>query len=86
MTNKWKRFWMGVAIGAPIGFMLGCSSQGTLNANSIKPATGLVVDRYIGYVENDPTLSDAEKLKRKQTGLLLKDVVFDAAAPDEVVQ
>jgi len=86
MTIKWRRFWLGVAIGAPIGFLCGCSAQGTLNANNIKPAVDLVVERHNAYVNADASLSDADKQKFKATANLLSEVVHNAAQPDEVVQ
>jgi len=89
MTIKWRRFWVGVAIGAPIGFLCGCSAQGTLNANNVKPATDLVVDRHNAMLNGtlDPaSVSDADKAKYIQTANLLKEVVDKAAQPDEVVQ
>lgn len=89
MTTKWKRFWLGVAMGLPIGFMVGCAGQGTLNANNVKPATDLVVDRHNAMLNGtlDPsTVSEADKAKYIQTANLLKEVVDSAARPDEVVQ
>jgi len=63
----------------------GCSAQGIVSANNIKPAVDVVTAEHIAYVQADATLSDAEKAKRVRTSELLKKVVDDAASADEVV-
>lgn len=60
----------------------GCSAQGLVSANNIKPAVRVITDEYKAYVLADPTLSDAEKATRIRTGDLLWNVVDDAASPD----
>jgi hypothetical protein len=64
----------------------GCSAQGLVSANNIKPAVRVITDEHKAYVLADPTLSDAEKAKRIRTNELLWEVVDDAASADEVLQ
>lgn len=64
----------------------GCSAQGLVSANNIKPAVDVVTAEHIAYVQADATLSDTEKAKRTRTSQLLKEVVDDAASADEVAQ
>ena len=64
----------------------GCSAQGLVSANNIKPAVDVVTAEHIAYVQADASLSDAEKAKQTRTSQLLKEVVDDAASVDEVLQ
>ena len=64
----------------------GCSAQGLVSANNIKPAVDVVTAEHIAYVQADASLSDTEKAKRTRTSQLLKEVVDDAASVDEVLQ
>jgi hypothetical protein len=64
----------------------GCSAQGLVSASNIKPAVDVVTEEHAAYVAADESLSDVEKAKRIRTGQMLKEVVDNAAQPDEVVQ
>ena len=86
-----EKLWLCIFVGAASLISLvcvaGCSAQGTLNANNIKPAVDLVVDRHNKMLDGslDPaSISDADKKKFADTASLLKQVVDSAAQPDEV--
>jgi hypothetical protein len=76
--------WMGVVL-IPV-VMGACSAQGLISATNIKPAVDVLTEEHAGYVQADASLSDTEKAKRIRTGQMLKEVVANAAQPDEVVQ
>jgi hypothetical protein len=71
---------------AGLTFLGGCSAQGLISAGNIKPAVDVLTEEHAGYVQADASLSDTEKAKRIRTGQMLKEVVDNAAQPDEVVQ
>jgi len=53
---------------------------------SFDQAVDLVVERHNANVSADASLSESDKQKFKATAELLKEVVDNAAQPDEVMQ